>query len=283
MIGSSSDLILPGQAGALSVRELTSGAGEQPVVVLVQGATLSGQTAFDLSYGDYSLMQALAVQGFSSVTFAVRGYGRSDAPADPLSVDTEAGLADLDTVVTWALERSGRKVHLLGWSWGGRIAARYAEDHAASVDRLVLLNPALGGGPRVPFNGREPWFHNAPDNLRARLPEAWTDAAVREAFVETAMRDDSRSASGIRVENARGSQPANPVSISRPTMLVCGGDAEERDELTGADTYGGFVDKLACSEKAMISIAGSDHYGHFQRTRVAYHNVIGAFFKGYGV
>lgn len=278
----SEDVFLAGDAGRLWTRLSEVPASDTALVVLVQGATLSGQTAFDLGHGDYSLMAALAARGFSTATFAVRGYGRSELRSDPLGVDTEAALRDLDTVVRHLVEHTARPLHLLGWSWGGRVAARYAEDHADLIDRLVLLNSALGGGPRVPFDEEEPWFSATPDNLRQRLPDAWTDPAARDAFVALALRDDGRSPNGIRVENARGSRPANALAISRPTLLVSGGDAEHRTVLAGADSYGAFVEKLPSSDKALVAIPQSDHYGHLQQARHAYHNVISAFLRAYG-
>lgn len=277
----SEDFFIDGKVGRLSVRAVEAYVSDAPTIVLVQGATLSGQTAFDLRHGDYSLMAALKAKGFSSVTFAVRGYGKSELTGDPLSVDTEAAMEDLDVVVRRRRERDGRPVHLLGWSWGARIAARYTEDHADSIDRLVLLNPALGGGPRVPFDGKEPWFSASASSLGQRLPLALTEPTTREAFVALALRDDSRSPSGIRAENARGSQPANALAIARPTLLISGGDAEHREVLTGADTYGGFVEKLQSSDKALVAIPGSDHYGHLQCVRRAYHSVITSFLRAY--
>ena len=81
------DLFIPGPAGQLSVR--TKGLEARPVnvVILVQGANLSGQLGYDFTFGgrsDYSMMEALVARGFGVVTFSVRGYRDSDQ--EPLTL-----------------------------------------------------------------------------------------------------------------------------------------------------------------------------------------------------
>lgn len=62
------DLFIDGPAGKLSVR--TKGLEAKPahVVILVQGANLSGQLGYDFSFAgrsDYSMMEALVERGFA--------------------------------------------------------------------------------------------------------------------------------------------------------------------------------------------------------------------------
>ena len=70
--------------------------------MLVQGSNLSGPGMFDFSHPgaeDYSIMDALVAAGFPAVTFAIRGYGKSELNADPFTVTTEAAVEDLDAVM----------------------------------------------------------------------------------------------------------------------------------------------------------------------------------------
>ena len=140
------DFFIPGPAGKLSVRAKGLESQPEQIVVLVQGANLCGQTGYDFTFpggADYSLMDALAASGYGAVTFAVRGYGQSDAPPDAMTVQTDQAIEDLIAVMDWAAEQGYARPHLLGWSWGGRIAGRFAEQFPDRVGRLVLLDPAL--------------------------------------------------------------------------------------------------------------------------------------------
>ena len=115
------DTFIPGRVGRLAVRSKGLEAKPAHVVILVQGANLTGQAGFDLSFpggADYSLMDALVARGLGAVTFALRGYGESDPPEDPLTVDTDAAIEDLADVVEWLNTEGYARPHLLGWSWG---------------------------------------------------------------------------------------------------------------------------------------------------------------------
>ncbi len=63
-MATANDLFIPGPAGKLSLR--TTGLEAKPahIVILVQGANLSGQLGYDFAFcgrSDYSMMEALVV------------------------------------------------------------------------------------------------------------------------------------------------------------------------------------------------------------------------------
>ena len=92
------DIFIPGPVGRLVVRRKGLDGKPANAVVLVQGANLTGQAGYDFSFPggeDYSLMDALVSRGLGAVTFAVRGYGQSEVPEDPLTIDTDAAIEDL--------------------------------------------------------------------------------------------------------------------------------------------------------------------------------------------
>ena len=93
-MGDAHDTFVPGTSGRLAVRAKGLEPGVSAAVVMVQGALLPGQTAFDLDVGpsDLSLLNVVGGWGCAAVTFAVRGYGESDAPVDPLRFGTEEGI-----------------------------------------------------------------------------------------------------------------------------------------------------------------------------------------------
>ena len=172
------NLMLEGRAGRLSVRAKGLSGQPRDVVVLVQGANLSGQAGFDFQVEGrqhYSLMDALVARGIGAVTFSIRGYAKSDVPPDPLSINTDAAIEDLYSVVEWLATRGHPRPHIAGWSWGGRIVARFVEQHPAHVARLALLDPALGGN-RTGEPPADPWFSGGWD--------WWYDGRLVTRFAE---------------------------------------------------------------------------------------------------
>jgi proline iminopeptidase len=108
----------------LSLHYEVHGAGDTTVLVPLACWTLP-----DVA----SLLPGLRIIGYDP-----RGRGRSDAVAAGTEVGIEADLADLEHVrAAVGLER----VALLGWSYFGGLAARYALAHGDRVTALVLAGP----------------------------------------------------------------------------------------------------------------------------------------------
>jgi pimeloyl-ACP methyl ester carboxylesterase len=141
--------------------------------ILLHGAMTEGTTSFDLGFGDYSLMKAMARGGIDAFAVNLIGYGYStrfglDDPCnasdanqatflvpnpleemcvrpdpDPLAfkfTNTAAAVDQLDAVVDWV--RNDKKideVHLFGWSRGGVVMGPYALLHPDKVRSLAFL------------------------------------------------------------------------------------------------------------------------------------------------
>jgi pimeloyl-ACP methyl ester carboxylesterase len=276
------DLMIPGGAGSLSVR--TKGLELKPshVVVLVQGANLSGQTGFDLSiagHRDYSMMDLLVEHGIGAVTFSIRGYAKSSVPADPLTINTDAAIEDLATVVDWVRTQGFARPHLAGWSWGGRIVARYLEQHPDRVDRLVLMDPALGGNPPMPPDVSEAWFSGGWEYFFARLEPAFTESGVAKAVADYVMQHEPRSPNGIRRENALGTIGTNAKAISRPTLMIYGSAAASANYMKSGLPRAAFFEELACDDKQFIIVPGASDYAHYQKPRRRFAEHIVSFLK----
>jgi pimeloyl-ACP methyl ester carboxylesterase len=105
------------------------------------------------------------------------GFGRSTLP------DSVNGIPQAAALVATAMETlgNGERMHLIGTSLGGRVAAWLAVQHPERVDRLVLESPAAFRPPELP-----PLSSYPPDELRRRLygnPEQappTDDPAVRQ-------------------------------------------------------------------------------------------------------
>jgi pimeloyl-ACP methyl ester carboxylesterase len=277
------DFMIDGPAGQLSVR--TKGLDRNPksIVVLVQGANLSGQAGYDFSFPggrDYSMMDALVQRGYGTLTFSIRGYAKSTVPADPLSVDTDAALEDLGAVMDWVRRAGYSRPHLLGWSWGGRIVARYAERRREHLDRLVLLDPALGGNvsgehPKSPwFEGSWDWWYDG------RLVTAYSEPAARKALADFVVAHEPRSPAGIRRENAQGTIAAVPEHIELPTLLLYGSDAARQDYMRAGIPRAEFFERLAAREKSFVIVPDCGDYAHLELPRRTIHERVARFLGG---
>jgi alpha-beta hydrolase superfamily lysophospholipase len=277
------DFTIDGPAGQLAVR--TKGMENEPeqIVVLVQGANLTGQAGYDFSFPggeDYSLMDALVSRGYATLTFAIRGYGESTIPPDPLSVDTDAALEDLAAVMHWVKAAGFSRPHLLGWSWGGRIVARYAEGRGEEIDRLVLLDPALGGNvsgehPQDPwFSGDWDWWYDG------RLITEYSETAARKALADYIVEKEPRSPAGIRRENAEGTISPVPERIDAPTLMLYGCEAAKQDYMQGSIPRTEFFERLAARDKCFVIVPDCGDYAHLELPRRVLHDHVAAFLGG---
>lgn len=91
---------------------------------------------------DYMVsLEELAGEELRVVNYDQRGTGRSSEPVDGYSMDRY--IEDLDVVRSAV---GAERVHLLGHSWGGVVALRYAAANPQHVRSIVLM----GSGPMTP-------------------------------------------------------------------------------------------------------------------------------------
>jgi pimeloyl-ACP methyl ester carboxylesterase len=269
------DTTTTGPVGDLAIRARGVRPGAPAAVVLVQGALLSGQTAYDIPVGppDLALLRVLSELGYAAVTFAIRGYGASAVPDEPLQISTEDAITDLDAVVEWTRAQTGlERVSVLGWSWGGRIAARWAEDNAEVLDRLILMDPALGGTPPMPDRvPTSPWKELTVEEYRTRLEPDFIDPETCEAVARYAAQVDMRAPMGVAREGCMSPTPADPTRIVRPTLMVYGHAAARADYMQGAETRESFFGRLATDERVFAIVPDAGDYMQFQRGRFGLH------------
>ncbi len=276
----SADYMIPGPSGRISVRCKAFNNFSENVVVLVQGANISGVAGYDLSFDGgehYSFMDALADRGIASVTFSIRGYAESELDGDPLTVQTDQAIEDLAAVIDWLNTEGVSKPHLLGWSWGGRIVGRYAEVYPNRLDRLVLLDPALGGGQLILPAPTEGWWDNTYEYFMDRLEDEFTDLPAKEALARYVSQNEPKSPNGIRQENAEGSVPADPTKIINPTLMIYGSAAGGQNYMKGSSPRTEFYEALGTEDKALVVIPGGGDYAHIQNPRRRVHKAIAEF------
>lgn len=129
---------------ALQVHRAAKGLGD---VIYVHGSTFGADLSVFFAFDGRSWADELNATGFNVWGFDFAGYGASERYAQDDSVP--AGRlhdvqSQLHRVVRAVRERNGgRPVMLLGHSWGGSVAARYAGEHPQELCALVLFAPVV--------------------------------------------------------------------------------------------------------------------------------------------
>ncbi len=123
-------------------------------VLFVHGSSFPSGLSFDFRMDGQSWMDWMAARGYDVYALDFPGYGLSDryaadAPSPPGRAREVA--QDVGSAVDAILRRTGkRQVLLVGHSWGGSVAARYAQDHAARIAKLVLFAAVTPRPARAP-------------------------------------------------------------------------------------------------------------------------------------
>ncbi|PEL75934.1 alpha/beta hydrolase [Bacillus wiedmannii] len=115
------------------------------IILFLEPFSVPTAEAFDVS--KYSWMDAYAKKGYDTWAMDFRGFGQSSRPKEmseppnqnkPI-IHLDDATKDLETVVNWIKsKRNVKKVHLVGWSYGGVVAGNYAISHSNDVNTLVL-------------------------------------------------------------------------------------------------------------------------------------------------
>ena len=132
---------------------------------------------------------------------SLHGHGDSDAPVDPARYAADRAAADLVAVLDAA---DVKRVAVLGYSMGGRVALRLALAHAARVSALVLESAAPGIADRG-----ERLERRAADGARADELERDGVPAFVERWERLPMWDSQRGLPAdrratVRAERLRG-------------------------------------------------------------------------------
>jgi proline iminopeptidase len=110
----------------------TFGDPANPVVIVLHGGPGS-------DYRSLLSLQALSDQYFV-VFFDQRGTGLSPR-VNPEEITIASAIADLDSIIDYY--GKGRKVNLVGHSWGAMLASAYLGQYPEKVDHAVLAEPGF--------------------------------------------------------------------------------------------------------------------------------------------
>ena len=187
------DLDLPGNEVRLAA---TRWPGAGTPIVLLHG--LSSQRRF------WNLVVP-ALAGSPVLAIDQRGHGGSDRPSDGYDVDTVAGdLAPALDAIGWS------RAVLVGHSWGGAVAARFAAAHPERVLALVCIDGGFMSPPagfdRAAARKRmePPRFALPPEELeqmmRQHSPREWSDELAAAVLPIFAVDDDGLARARLRFD-----------------------------------------------------------------------------------
>jgi proline iminopeptidase len=138
------------RAGQPATQELEVQSADVTLRVYVAGNAKSGNVLIAIHGGpgmasDYMVsLEQLAGSGLAVVRYDQRGTGRSTSPPNEgASYGFDDYVNDLEAV---RKRIDAAKVHLLGHSWGGVLAMRYATAHPQSVRSIILMG---SGAPSI--------------------------------------------------------------------------------------------------------------------------------------
>jgi soluble epoxide hydrolase/lipid-phosphate phosphatase len=141
---------------------------------------------------------ALADAGFRAIAPDMRGYGGTDAPADPAQYTMKTLTADMAGL----LDALGiEKAVFVGHDWGGAVTWQMGLRYPERVERLVGLNTPFGGAGRGRVTEALRDFHGLTDQtfymryfLREGVAEAELEADIpttfRKVFMPCTRADD---------------------------------------------------------------------------------------------
>jgi pimeloyl-ACP methyl ester carboxylesterase len=169
-------------ASALRVRVVESGPDDGPPVVLLTGWG-------GCVYAYRKNIPALAAAGLRVIAVDMKGQGLSDKPSAP----SEYTLPSMTAHVLEVLDALGlKRVHLVGQSMAGKIAAQVALDAPDRVDRLALIG-AVGVG-RVTGLSFVKYLPMRSFDLLDTVTSRWTFRAVLERAYGSLAKPTARDA-----------------------------------------------------------------------------------------
>ena len=240
----------------------SSASQPQNNILLVHGVTYSSHE-FDMDYEDYSLVRALAMEGYAVWRLDITGFGRSESVRDGFAADTECAAEDINAAVEKIVEETGQdKIDVLGWSWGTVTVSRFAAKHSEHIRKLVLYAPILCG--LGEYEVDEPFHHNtwehAADDFQ-RSPEGGfdysiTDPVLIEVWCSSCWHyDGEESPNGGRKDIcvAKDRKLIDLSKLKAPTLVICGA----KDPYLNYDLVYSSVESLPEGSKLEVIEGGS--------------------------
>ncbi|KQV44781.1 MULTISPECIES: alpha/beta hydrolase [unclassified Duganella] len=270
-----------------------------PPVLFVHGSSFPSGLSFDFRMDGQSWMDWMAARGYDVYALDFPGYGLSDRyAADAPSPPGRARevVPDVDSAVDAILGKTGRQqILLVGHSWGGSVAARYAQEHASKVAKLVLfaaITPrAAQDATGAPALSAKPYEELTPvqriaamDDLRPLQEAPLLHADIFRRWGAQWLASDDRRDGAVRFPSGPGADLADlqqgrtyydPARLEMPVLLVRG----EWDAWPSAADYKAMA--AAIREARYAVIPRGTHVVHLETGRFKlYEEVLDFLYSG---
>jgi pimeloyl-ACP methyl ester carboxylesterase len=306
-------MALPGTP-VLKIRRLERSGGRP--VLYIHGATFPSALSVGYRFADgISWEDELRREGFDVWGLDFEGYGQSarpaafDRPADasPIPLRSLEAAQQIARAVAFILSQTGEtRVSIIAHSWGGVPAARYATDHADTLDRLVLFAPPLSR-PATDAAAESVDRQSEPEAMPAWDLVTVADQLTRfvrdtpashanvlaeptlERWAPAWLASDSRAITrtppavqvpvGPQADVAAlwsGADLYDPRTIATPTLFVRG----EWDSVCSAAEVLRLQSRMRPGLLAIETIPQSGHLAHLENNRSILWNKASAFLKG---
>ncbi|MCG9692032.1 alpha/beta hydrolase [Vibrio sp. Isolate22] len=244
-----------------------------PQVLLLHGVTYSSASVFHLtipghSANEYSLILQLS-ESLGCWCLDFSGYGFSPSPSYSAAETIDDYVEQVGEAVRYLHQTTGHKPVLVGWSWGGQVASRYAGRHGDSLAGFVYWGAIWGGTGQAEFVKSTP-KPTAPRRVNTRqhagadfkTPNTF-DPEVRTQFIDCALRLDPTSPTTGLTESLYNLPLHEPRDIKVPTLVIHG----EHDFVAQFDDVRDYFDALASPIKQHRIIAQADHNVQYSKKR----------------
>jgi len=165
-------------------------------------------------------------KGYRVVAMDQRGHGESDKPHDPAAYSHEALLGDIVALMD---HLQLRRVDLMGYSMGARMALQMALTHPDRIDNLIV--GGVGGKMFEPLDPAEAPGMTMAEAMQASDPESIPDKTLKgfRLFADSQGEDRLALAAFTQGRIGGGFEKGDLGAISTPTLVVAG----SRDEMAG--------------------------------------------------
>lgn len=217
-----------------------------------------------------------AIDTLGRAAYAVdfRGFGRTPTRAADCLLKPSTCVDDVCDVLQ-ELRTKHKKVHLLGWSYGGLVAQKVAAT-SSLVDKLVLYSSVWD--PEGDYADDEGRFKAPVPRGPQTLADCASDFGLRgsisaeasDAFAAAALEADPQCADWAALREFG----VDLADVTCPTLVVHG----DKDPYASIATQRALFNTLGSAEKSLVVIDASDHVAHaLTRPKVQWAGAINAF------
>jgi len=262
--------------------------GPRRVAIVLPSASYSSRAVFDLQVRDYSVMDALARDGWDVFAVDFLGYGKSDPPFEGGDSNAADAVKDLAAATSYIHALTGvERSDVIGWSWGSQVAGRYAQLHPDRVSGLVLYgftHEMLIPEEAFPEGLLEERTRPVtPESIRADFVPGAHDPDLPEAFADACLRLGNRAPNGSLRDYVYGLPVVDPGRLKAPTLMIYG-----EHEFEGNDPFfqarrrdaEGFFERLDVPRKALSVLPGGGHAVHLEKPHREWQSQVTTFLRG---